>query len=80
MEGDFVEVLARRGEWDAARRVTAKFAERTKENPSQWSDIVLARCEAIVADDQDIIAKFSSAAALAKKRSAIAAISGANAP
>ena len=70
MEGDFVEVLARRGEWDAARRVATRFAERAKAHPSQWSDIVLARCEAIVADDEDVIAKFSSAAALAKKRSA----------
>jgi DNA-binding CsgD family transcriptional regulator/tetratricopeptide (TPR) repeat protein len=70
MEGDFVEVLARRGEWDAARRVTTRFAERAKAHPSQWSDMVLARCEAIVATDDEVVAKFSSAVALAKKRSA----------
>ncbi|MEJ1231096.1 MAG: AAA family ATPase [Galbitalea sp.] len=49
VEGDFIEVLARRGEWDAAGRVTERFAERANRHPSRWSLMVLARSRAIVA-------------------------------
>jgi DNA-binding CsgD family transcriptional regulator len=70
IEGDFVEVLVRRGEWEAARRVTERFAERAKANPSRWSDIVLARCQAMIAPDTELMVQFSAAVAVAKKHTA----------
>ncbi len=70
VEGDFVEVLARRGEWDAARRVTARFADRTARYPSRWSEMVLARCQAIVAGDETLLSEFQRALAVANKNGA----------
>jgi DNA-binding CsgD family transcriptional regulator/tetratricopeptide (TPR) repeat protein len=70
MEGDFVEVLARHGEWDAARRVTARFAERAGNHPSRWSDTVLARCRAIIAPDEQLLAQFHDAITIAKQNGA----------
>jgi DNA-binding CsgD family transcriptional regulator len=67
VEGDFIEVLARRGEWEAARRVTARFAERAGEYPSRWSDTVLARSRAIVAPDEQVVREFQQALAVAKQ-------------
>ena len=71
MEADFVEVLARRGEWEAARRVAARFAERAQEHPSAWSASAVARAEAIVAPDEQLIARFNHAIAIAKKSGAM---------
>jgi DNA-binding CsgD family transcriptional regulator/tetratricopeptide (TPR) repeat protein len=71
MEADFVEVLARRGEWDAARRVAARFAERAQEHPSAWSSFAVARAEAVVAPDDQFVARFSHAIAIAKKGDAV---------
>jgi DNA-binding CsgD family transcriptional regulator len=70
VEGDFVEVLARRGEWEAARRVTARFAERVAEHPSRWSETVLARCRAIIAPDDQLLREFQQALATSKKHGA----------
>jgi len=70
VEGDFIEVLARRGEWEAARRVTARFAERATEYPSRWSDTVLAHARAIVAPDDQVVREFQQALAIAKQNDA----------
>ncbi|MCU1598721.1 MAG: ATPase-like protein [Glaciihabitans sp.] len=66
VEGDFIEVLARRDEWDAARRVTARFAERAAQYPSRWSDTVLAGSRAIVAPDDQLLRAFQQALTIAK--------------
>ena len=70
VEGDFIEVLARRGEWDAARRVTARFAERVAEHPSRWSETVLAGSRAIIAPDDQLLHEFQLALAVAKENGA----------
>jgi DNA-binding CsgD family transcriptional regulator/tetratricopeptide (TPR) repeat protein len=67
MEANFVEVLARRGEWDAARRVAIRFAERAANQPFPWAETVLARCAAITAPDDELLTRFNSAIAVAKK-------------
>jgi DNA-binding CsgD family transcriptional regulator/tetratricopeptide (TPR) repeat protein len=66
LEGDFVEVLARRGEWEAARRVATRFAERSSKRPSHWSETVLARSRAIVAPDNEAIREFRTALSIAQ--------------
>ena len=67
LEGDFVEVLARRGEWEAARRVEARFAERASERTSRWSETVLARSRAIVAPDSEAIHEFRTALSIGQR-------------
>ena len=67
IEGDFVEVLARRGEWDSARRVTARFADRVSRHPSRWSETVLARSQAIVATDENLLGEFQRALTVANR-------------
>jgi DNA-binding CsgD family transcriptional regulator/tetratricopeptide (TPR) repeat protein len=67
VEGDFIEVLARRGEWESARRVTARFADRVARHPSRWSETVLARSQAIVAADENLLGEFQRALAIASK-------------
>ncbi|MDQ1546331.1 MAG: hypothetical protein QOH69_1235 [Actinomycetota bacterium] len=70
MEANFIEVLARRGEWDAARRVSIRFGERVADQPSRWGEIALARSAAITAPDDELLARFTNAIAVAKKRDA----------
>jgi DNA-binding CsgD family transcriptional regulator/tetratricopeptide (TPR) repeat protein len=70
VEGDFIEVLARRAEWDAARNVTARFAERAAAHPSHWSDTVLAGSRAIIAPDDQLLREFQQALAVAKENGA----------
>ncbi|HEY1531255.1 MAG TPA: LuxR C-terminal-related transcriptional regulator [Galbitalea sp.] len=67
IEGDFVEVLARRAEWDAARRVAEQFAERAAAHPSAWTEIVLARSRAIVAPEDRVLLEFRNALETARK-------------
>jgi DNA-binding CsgD family transcriptional regulator/tetratricopeptide (TPR) repeat protein len=67
VEGDFIEVLARRGEWESARRVTARFADRVAQHPSRWSETVLARSQAIVATDEQLLGEFQRALAIANR-------------
>ncbi len=61
VEPDFIEVCVRRGELERARSVLAVFETRVARVPGSWAKHTLARCRALVAEDEESLKLFEVA-------------------